>query len=183
MSLPRRREFIPKSRVEVHETYDISEEQLKTVADMIDKAERPFIYYGGGVEISDAGSELLALMRKAEIPSAHTMMAIGCVPDDDDAEPRHDRHARHGFGCTGRSSAAICWSASAPASPTALRPTPSRFAPPAQRIIHVDIDDGGDQQEHRNRPIRSFPTQRPSFEKILPYIKEKPARRVARADQ
>ena len=77
-------EFIPKSRVEVHETYDISEEQLKTVADMIGKAERPFIYYGGGVEISDAGSELLALMRKAEIPSAHTMMAIGCVPDDDE---------------------------------------------------------------------------------------------------
>lgn len=34
-------EFIPKSRVEVHETYDISEEQLKTVADMIGKAERP----------------------------------------------------------------------------------------------------------------------------------------------
>ena len=76
-------EFIPKGKVEVHETYDISEEQLKTVAEMLDKAERPFIYYGGGVELSDAGEALLALMRKAEVPSAHTMMAIGCVPDDD----------------------------------------------------------------------------------------------------
>ena len=33
-----------------------------------------------------------------------------------------------------------CWSASAPASLTALRPTPSAFAPSA-KVIHVDIDD------------------------------------------
>ena len=122
-------EFIPKGKVEVHETYDISEEQLKTVAEMLDKAERPFIYYGGGVELSDAGEALLALMRKAEVPSAHTMMAIGCVPDDDPLSlGMHDRHARHGFRRLGGGER------SAPrfgigARLIALPPTPATFAP------------------------------------------------------
>lgn len=48
---------------------------------MIAASERPMIYYGGGVETSDAGNMLLQLQRKADIPSAHTMMAIGCIPD------------------------------------------------------------------------------------------------------
>ena len=54
------------------------------------------IYYGGGVETSDAGDMLLQLQRKADIPSAHTMMAIGCIRIQA-AQPRHDRHARYGF--------------------------------------------------------------------------------------
>ena len=43
-------EYIPGEKVEVHETYDVTEEQLKTVADLIAQAERPMIYFGGGVE-------------------------------------------------------------------------------------------------------------------------------------
>ena len=74
-------EFIPKGKVEINETYEISDEELQTVADMIAASERPMIYYGGGVETSDAGDMLLQLQRKADIPSAHTMMAIGCIPD------------------------------------------------------------------------------------------------------
>ena len=77
-------EFIPKGKVEINETYEISDEELQTVADMIAASERPVIYYGGGVETADAGDMLLQLQRKADIPSAHTMMAIGCIPD---AEP------------------------------------------------------------------------------------------------
>lgn len=59
---------------------EISDEELQTVADMIAASERPMIYYGGGVETSDAGDMLLQLQRKADIPSAHTMMAIGWHP-------------------------------------------------------------------------------------------------------
>ena len=122
----------------MHETYDISEEQLKTVADMIGKAERPFIYYGGGVEISDAGSELLALMRKAEIPSAHTMMAIGCVPDDD--ELSLGMIGMHGTvsadWAVERSDLLICIGARFS---DRVATNTGHFAPGA-RIIHVDID-------------------------------------------
>lgn len=72
-------EHTPCAPVTANAQYDIPEAQLKQVAELIDKAERPIIYYGGGVATSYAGEKLLALMRRADIPSTHTMMAIGCV--------------------------------------------------------------------------------------------------------
>lgn len=163
-------EFIPKSRVEVHETYDISEEQLKTVADMIDKAERPFIYYGGGVEISDAGSELLALMRKAEVPSAHTMMAIGCVPDDD--ELSLGMIGMHGTvsadWAVERSDLLICIGARFS---DRVATNTGHFAPGA-RIIHVDID-AAEINKNIDTTYSVVSDAKTFLQKILPYIKEK----------
>ena len=162
-------EFIPKSRVEVHETYDISEEQLKTVADMIGKAERPFIYYGGGVEISDAGSELLALMRKAEIPSAHTMMAIGCVPDDD--ELSLGMIGMHGTvsadWAVERSDLLICIGARFS---DRVATNTGHFAPGA-RIIHVDID-AAEINKNIETTYSVVSDAKTFLQKILPYIKE-----------
>ena len=162
-------EFIPKSRVEVHETYDISEEQLKTVADMIGKAERPFIYYGGGVEISDAGSELLALMRKAEIPSAHTMMAIGCVPDDD--ELSLGMIGMHGTvsadWAVERSDLLICIGARFS---DRVATNTGHFAPGA-RIIHVDID-AAEINKNIETTYSVVSDAKTFLEKVLPYVKE-----------
>ena len=162
-------EFIPKGRVEVHETYDISEEQLKTVADMIGKAERPFIYYGGGVEISDAGSELLALMRKAEIPSAHTMMAIGCVPDDD--ELSLGMIGMHGTvsadWAVERSDLLICIGARFS---DRVATNTGHFAPGA-RIIHVDID-AAEINKNIETTYSVVSDAKTFLQKILPYIKE-----------
>ena len=162
-------EFIPKGRVEVHETYDISEEQLKTVAEMLDKAERPFIYYGGGVEISDAGSELLALMRKAEIPSAHTMMAIGCVPDDD--ELSLGMIGMHGTvsadWAVERSDLLICIGARFS---DRVATNTGHFAPGA-RIIHVDID-AAEINKNIETTYSVVSDAKTFLQKILPYIKE-----------
>lgn len=162
-------EFIPKSRVEVHETYDISEEQLKTVADMIGKAERPFIYYGGGVEISDAGSELLALMRKAEIPSAHTMMAIGCVPDDD--ELSLGMIGMHGTvsadWAVERSDLLLCIGARFS---DRVATNTGHFAPGA-RIIHVDID-AAEINKNIDTTFSVVSDAKTFLEKVLPYVKE-----------
>ena len=162
-------EFIPKSRVEVHETYDISEEQLKTVADMIGKAERPFIYYGGGVEISDAGSELLALMRKAEIPSAHTMMAIGCVPDDD--ELSLGMIGMHGTvsadWAVERSDLLLCIGARFS---DRVATNTGHFAPGA-RIIHVDID-AAEINKNIETTCSVVSDAKTFLEKVLPYVKE-----------
>lgn len=162
-------EFIPKSRVEVHETYDISEEQLKTVADMIGKAERPFIYYGGGVEISDAGSELLALMRKAEIPSAHTMMAIGCVPDDD--ELSLGMIGMHGTvsadWAVERSDLLICIGARFS---DRVATNTDHFAPGA-RIVHVDID-AAEINKNIDTTYSVVSDAKTFLQKILPYIRE-----------
>ena len=162
-------EVTPKGRVEVHETYDISEEQLKTVADMIDKAERPFIYYGGGVEISDAGSELLALMRKAEVPSAHTMMAIGCVPDDD--ELSLGMIGMHGTvsadWAVERSDLLICIGARFS---DRVATNTGHFAPGA-RIIHVDID-AAEINKNIDTTYSVVSDAKTFLEKVLPYVKE-----------
>ena len=162
-------EFLPKGKVEVHETYDISEEQLKTVAEMLDKAERPFIYYGGGVELSDAGEALLALMRKAEVPSAHTMMAIGCVPDDDPLSL--GMIGMHGTvsadWAVERSDLLLCIGARFS---DRVATNTGHFAPGA-RIIHVDID-AAEINKNIDTTCSVVSDAKTFLEKILPYIKE-----------
>lgn len=54
-------------------------EQLKKAAQIINSAERPVIYCGGGVIASEAGAELAQLAAKAEIPVTHTLMAAGVL--------------------------------------------------------------------------------------------------------
>ena len=162
-------EFLPKGKVEVHETYDISEEQLKTVAEMLDKAERPFIYYGGGVELSDAGEALLALMRKAEVPSAHTMMAIGCVPDDDPLSL--GMIGMHGTVSADwtveRSDLLLCIGARFS---DRVATNTGHFAPGA-RIIHVDID-AAEINKNIDTTCSVVSDAKTFLEKVLPYVKE-----------
>ena len=162
-------EFIPKGKVEINETYEISDEELQTVADMIAAYERPMIYYGGGVETSDAGDMLLQLQRKADIPSAHTMMAIGCIPD---TEPL----SLGMIGMHGTVSAAwavercdllVCIGARFS---DRVATNTKRFAPSA-KVIHVDIDDA---EINKNIGVDyAIVSDAETFlEKVMPYIKE-----------
>ena len=162
-------EFIPKGKVEINETYEISDEELQTVADMIAASERPMIYYGGGVETSDAGDMLLQLQRKADIPSAHTMMAIGCIPD---TEPL----SLGMIGMHGTVSAAwavercdllVCIGARFS---DRVATNTKRFAPSA-KVIHVDIDDA---EINKNIGVDyAIVSDAETFlEKVMPYIKE-----------
>ncbi len=52
---------------------------IDEIAELINRAERPFIYYGGGVRLSEAGDELRELIFKADIPAAYTLMAAGVL--------------------------------------------------------------------------------------------------------
>ena len=71
-------EFTPmevKPKASVRKTY----ENLEEVAELINKAHRPMLYFGGGVRLSDSGDEIRELVEKADIPAAHTMMAAGVL--------------------------------------------------------------------------------------------------------
>ena len=162
-------EFIPKGKVEINETYEISDEELQTVADMIAASERPMIYYGGGVETANAGDMLLQLQRKADIPSAHTMMAIGCIPD---TEPL----SLGMIGMHGTVSAAwavercdllVCIGARFS---DRVATNTKRFAPSA-KVIHVDIDNA---EINKNIGVDyAIVSDAETFlEKAMPYIKE-----------
>ncbi len=54
------------------------------VLDAIRKAERPFIYCGGGVQAADAGQELLELSKRLDAPVGLSMMGRTVLPDSYD---------------------------------------------------------------------------------------------------
>ncbi|MDY3618671.1 biosynthetic-type acetolactate synthase large subunit [Agathobaculum sp.] len=131
-------EYIPGAPLPIEEPPAAPEAQVREIAALINASERPVIYYGGGVELSDASEALFALMQKADIPSAHTMMAIGCIPD---SEPLSlGMIGMHGTvsadWAVERSDLLICLGARFS---DRVATDTRRFAPDA-KIVHVDID-------------------------------------------
>ena len=59
-----------------------NKESVQEVAAMINAAERPIVYFGGGVAASKAGSELRQLLENADIPDTYTLMAAGILGYD-----------------------------------------------------------------------------------------------------
>ena len=57
--------------------------QIKRIIGTILKSRRPVIYAGGGVVISNASEELIALARQLRIPVTTTLMGLGAFPADD----------------------------------------------------------------------------------------------------
>lgn len=53
--------------------------ELKQAAAMIAAAQRPVVYFGGGVALSGAGEELREFITKTQIPATYTMMAAGVL--------------------------------------------------------------------------------------------------------
>ena len=60
----------------------ITKEALETVAKLINEAENPFIYAGGGVIASAAYEELIELVEKINSPVATSLMAMSSIPYD-----------------------------------------------------------------------------------------------------
>lgn len=59
---------------------NMQEENLKRIVDLINKSERPFIYAGGGINISGATEELKAFSEKINAPVATSLMCISAFP-------------------------------------------------------------------------------------------------------
>ncbi len=57
--------------------------QIELAAEAINEAQRPVLYVGGGVILSDAAEELRALAKKANIPVTTTLMAMGAFDETD----------------------------------------------------------------------------------------------------
>ena len=57
-------------------------EAIATAAAMINAAQRPILYLGGGVVHSGAAAVAIALAEKANLPTVMTLMALGAMPVD-----------------------------------------------------------------------------------------------------
>jgi acetolactate synthase-1/2/3 large subunit len=64
-------------------TYKPNKKQLNKVVDLIRKAERPVIFAGGGVILSQASEELTRMARMANIPVTASLMGLGAFPGSD----------------------------------------------------------------------------------------------------
>ncbi len=57
--------------------------QIVRLAEAINKAKRPLFYVGGGVIAGNASQELMAVVRKAQVPVTTTLMGLGSFPETD----------------------------------------------------------------------------------------------------
>jgi acetolactate synthase-1/2/3 large subunit len=78
-------EFVYPEKVEIRSykpNYNGHIGQIKKAAEAINKSERPVLYIGTGVVVSNAEDEVLELSKKADIPVTNTLLAIGSYPCD-----------------------------------------------------------------------------------------------------
>ncbi len=64
-------------------SYNPDESRLASIADLLNNSERPVMLYGGGVVASNASELVMQLIKKAKIPSCHTIMGTGVLPFGD----------------------------------------------------------------------------------------------------
>ncbi|MDD6815385.1 MAG: biosynthetic-type acetolactate synthase large subunit [Firmicutes bacterium] len=75
-------EYSSKAPYELTKNPQPDGQTVKKIAEMINEAQRPVIYFGGGVAASEASAELVKLLDKADIPATYTLMAAGVVGYD-----------------------------------------------------------------------------------------------------
>lgn len=64
----------------IRHTKDIKEEDIELAAKMIREAQRPYIFAGGGVTLSDARDEMVEFAEKCAAPVTCSLMAMGGFP-------------------------------------------------------------------------------------------------------
>ncbi len=72
-------EFEPKEKIVIKDDTVVDIDELKKIAEIINKAKKPVVMFGGGVVSSNASELALELVEKANIPSCHTLMAAGVI--------------------------------------------------------------------------------------------------------
>ena len=79
-------EYSPKKidkTVQFKKLPEVEEEKIKEVAELINNAEKPFIYAGGGIILSDSSNDLKELADMEDIPVATSLMGIGAFDQSD----------------------------------------------------------------------------------------------------
>ena len=112
--------------------------RIRQAAECINQAERPFVYFGGGLITGGAQEELLALAEKIDAPVGCSMMGISGIPTE---HPRFlGMQGMHGhYACSMAMHKADCIIALGARFNDRVTGNRAKFARGA-RIIHIDID-------------------------------------------
>ena len=79
-------EFTPKAPELIRTVTRYDEEEVKAAARMINEAERPIVYFGGGVRSAAGCQPLRDLLEKTGMPATYTLRAAGVLSY---GEPHH----------------------------------------------------------------------------------------------
>lgn len=73
-------EYEPMAPAKKEEPFAAKDIRIAEAAEAINNAKRPYIYFGGGLMVSDAMEEMLALAEKLDAPMGCSLMGLSAVP-------------------------------------------------------------------------------------------------------
>ena len=131
-------EYEPQPAVQADEKQAAKDIRIQQAAECINAAERPFVYFGGGLISSGAQAEVLELAERIDAPIGCSMMGISGVPTD---HPRFlGMQGMHGhYACSMAMHQADCIIALGGRFNDRVTGNRAKFAKKA-KIVHIDID-------------------------------------------
>lgn len=76
-------EFTPRQPEPIRTVTTFDTQKVQWAADLLNAAERPLVYFGGGVRAAASCQPLREMLHKAGLPATYTLMAAGVVPYGD----------------------------------------------------------------------------------------------------
>ncbi|MBE6618948.1 MAG: biosynthetic-type acetolactate synthase large subunit [Ruminococcaceae bacterium] len=162
-------EYTAESPALPEEKHAAKEIRIAQAAECINSAQRPFIYFGGGVISSGAQDEMLALAERIDAPIGCSMMGISGIPTD---HPRFlGMQGMHGhYASTMAMHSADCIISLGTRFNDRVTGNRLKFAPKA-KIVHIDID-GSELSKNVNTEIGLRADVKLTLQKLIPFIKE-----------
>lgn len=76
-------EFTPQQPEPIRTVTTFDPQKVQWAADLLNAAERPLVYFGGGARAAASCQPLREMLHKAGLPATYTLMAAGVVPYGD----------------------------------------------------------------------------------------------------
>ncbi len=163
-------EYTPAAPVPADEKFAAKEIRIQEAATCINAAERPFVYFGGGLIAAEAQEEMLRLADKIDAAIGCSMMGLSGIPTD---HPRFlGMQGMHGhYASSMAMHHADCIIALGGRFNDRVTGNRAKFAKKA-KIVHIDID-GSELSKTVPAAIGLRADIKLTLQKLLPLIEEK----------
>ncbi|MBQ7386073.1 MAG: biosynthetic-type acetolactate synthase large subunit [Ruminococcus sp.] len=162
-------EYEPQPQVEAIKAFAAKDIRIKEAAEYINKASRPYIYFGGGVITANAQEEMQTLAEKIDAPIGCSLMGLSGIPTE---HPRFlGMQGMHGHFASSMAmhNADLIISLGVRFNDR-VTGNREKFAKGA-KIIHIDVD-GSELSKTVNAVCGLRGDVKLTLEKLLPLIKE-----------
>ena len=162
-------EYSPQPPVAADEKFAADDEAIMEAAECINAAERPMVYFGGGIMTGEAQAEMLELAEKIDAPIGCSMMGLSGIPTD---HPRYlGMQGMHGHYASSMAlHNADCVISLGVRFNDRATGDKSKFAPQA-KIIHIDID-GSELSKNINAFSGLKADIKLTLQRLLPLLKK-----------